>query len=44
MNFILVRDFERGDAPDQIVTVTDVNGDQISVKSSEVLEVVQCYN
>ena len=44
MNFILVRDFSDGDTPDQIVTATDTDGNQISVKSGEILKVVQCYN
>ena len=44
MNFILVRDFTDGDTPDQIVTATDTDGNQISVKSGEILKVVQCYN
>lgn len=44
MDFILLRDFSEGDAPDQIVTTTDIDGNQISVKSSEIIKVVQCYN
>lgn len=52
IDFILVRDFTRnvqalgvdGLDDDELVTVDDINGNTITVKSSEVLQVVQCYN
>ena len=54
IDFILVRDFTRNaqalgvdgldGLDDELVTVDDINGNTITVKSSEVLQVVQCYN
>lgn len=51
INFLLIRDFTSNieglgvdSVDDELVNVTDVNGKEITVKSSEILQVVQCYN